>query len=293
MVKKDTIQIQRMGPKGEIIKLIPTRIDSDTEFIQSLYNKIKTHSKESNTFIIDFGFNDTLTDAITALLCELTGTLRRMGGDLYIVNAGRTFRSALSEFNPADYLSIAPDEEKLIQALETHLPHAARTVPPPAESPLQTKDTQKEHPNLPSSEIKRHRVIDIPYEHSALYKACDFVAVHAKEMGFNKGDLSRINIAVYEACLNAIEHARRGAPYSKIQVAVDEAEDMLKISIVDHGKGFDAEQASEFNITEAASKSRGGGMGLHIIRRAMDKVDYIRNSLYGNQLVMIKYLPKQ
>ena len=289
MSSRNSIQVQRMGPKGEIIKLIPTRIESPDEIIQTLYQKIKTYSKESGTFIIDFGFNDTLTDGLTALLCELSGTLRRNGGELYIVNAGRSFRTALSQFDPADYLSIASDESQLIEHLEKRIPQSNREKQSRKAS-LEEPVKKPARPEVSPSEVKKHSVIDIPYEHSALYKACDFVALHAKNMGFDKGDLSRINIAVYEACLNAIEHARRGAPYSKIQIAVDEAEDMLKISIVDHGKGFDASQASEFDISEAASQSRGGGMGLHIIRRAMDKVDYIRNSLYGNQLVMIKYL---
>lgn len=291
MSDKDVVQIQRMGPKGEIIKLIPTRIDSETEIIRSIYKKYKIYSKESRFFIIDFGFNDALPNGLTALLCELSSTLRRKDGELYIVNAGRSLMKALSRFDPADYLSIEPDEEKLMQSLESGMPHVKETSRASEIKPPENKTNQLNSPH--SSKIKSHSVIDIPYEHSALYKACDFVASHANKMGFDKGDLSRINIAVYEACLNAIEHARRGAPYSKIQVAVDECEDMLKVSIVDHGKGFDVSQTSDFDISEAASQSKGGGMGLHIIRRAMDQVDYVRNSLYGNQLVMIKYLSEK
>ncbi|MBN1466452.1 ATP-binding protein, partial [candidate division KSB1 bacterium] len=117
-----------------------------------------------------------------------------------------------------------------------------------------------------------------------------FVTARAKAIGFGENDLSRIKIAVYEACLNAIQHTRKMNPGDKVVVEVESRARTLVVNVYDRGIGFDPDKTHDYDVTDAASHRKTGGMGLHIIRRAMDEVNYQMDTLNGNKLIMVKHL---
>jgi anti-sigma regulatory factor (Ser/Thr protein kinase) len=125
---------------------------------------------------------------------------------------------------------------------------------------------------------------------SNLYQLCDFVTEHAALAGINDKEIGKIKIAVYEACLNVIEHAYHSRPDEWIDLEVFYSPDEFTIVIEDHGLSFEMKPPTDYDVQDVMNKRRSGGFGLHIIRRAMDSVEYHPDAVNGNRLVMVKKL---
>jgi len=304
-MNKEIVQIQRFGKHGLIFKLKPVRMVPEVRLVSELNEKVLHHLKESSFFVFDLiNIKETSPD-FTAFLFEMSIRLLRNEGQLFILNASSAIKNALSEFQPKKYVTMPSTEKDILAHIEGSLTQAGESEfasrsnisressghdqPAHLRSNPHLEQYERFSPTSAASVVDEN-IIEIPYKHNALYDACNFVTFHARKMGFPPGEISRIKIAVYEGCLNAIEHARQINPFSQIQVAVEKSSDKMQINITDHGKGFEMKKTTNFDIDEAAQRERGGGMGLHIMRRAMDHVDYERNNLYGNRLIMVKYL---
>jgi len=123
-----------------------------------------------------------------------------------------------------------------------------------------------------------------------LYRLCDFVTAHAFAAGVSEKDIAKMKIAVYEACLNVIEHAYHSRADEWIELHVRYAPAHFTIIIQDNGLGFEMKPPKDYDVQEVIDERRSGGFGLHIIRRAMDSVEYVADTINGNRLIMIKKL---
>jgi anti-sigma regulatory factor (Ser/Thr protein kinase) len=270
-------------------------------------------------FILDLGHLSSLPAGWVALIFELTARSRRRGGELCIANLQRKTQGDLLNFQPESYLCL--DEMEFSAPLADLNPALFASSPVPAggesapsrnsamsgirtgngESPFQHHATplhsaQADQPaSLEGTKESEEATsaIDIPSRVDALYRACDFVLAIAARLGFGESDLSKIKISVYEASLNAIEHAYHSDASQKVCVKVVTGPDKMVIQIIDRGDGFEVKTSEDFDAIAAAAARRTGGMGLHIIRRSMDKVTYLRDAKNGNCLIMEKRLPLQ
>ena len=154
-----------------------------------------------------------------------------------------------------------------------------RKIPEVAETP----DPQETY------EDKRHhlRVKSIPKN---LYSICDFVMDYAEKVGFDKKEVGKIKIAVYEASLNVVEHSYHSNPENWIDVWVEVDAQKITIEIQDCGNSFEGISKKRYDVQSAMNKAQTGGFGLYIIRRSMDEIEYHPDEEQGNRLVMIKYL---
>jgi len=272
-------QIEQFRKDG--LKFIPTAQASEDQLPIELIALFDKYEKDGfRLFALDLVNVSRLSAEFVVTLLELTARLRRKGGNFMIYNLHYDILEDILTFNPKNYLEIA-----------TNGPHAgvsARTAA--RDSGMSTTRTVVENKRKARhSDLKVDR-IEISYDEDEVYKACNFVTSRAAEMGFGENEVSRIKIAVYEACLNAIQHTRKMNPGDKVIVEVELMARTLLINVYDRGIGFDPADTREYDVTEAASHRKTGGMGLHIIRRAMDEVDYIEDYLHGNKLVMVKHL---
>lgn len=154
-----------------------------------------------------------------------------------------------------------------------------RKIPGVAETP----DPQETY------EDKRHhlRVKSIPKK---LYSICDFVMDYAEKVGFDKKEVGKIKIAVYEASLNIVEHSYHSNPENWIDVWVEVDSQKITIEIQDYGYSFEGINKKRYDVQSAMNKAQTGGFGLYIIRRSMDEIEYHPDEEQGNRLIMIKYL---
>lgn len=293
----------RITPSGtlEDISLLPAVLAAfETEFRKRVLH-----------FVFDLGALAALPPGWVALLFELTARSRRRGGELCVVNLQRRAQGDLLNFQPEHYLCLEGlDEISSRPAADGSEALHSQGVVPAAErggqesrfrpTPVVERAGGDERRTAPASaaaaagaemQAAAAETIEIPSRVDSLYRLCDFVLAIAARAGFGESDLSRIKISVYEGSLNAIEHAYHSDPTRQVRVSVRFTHDRMVIEIIDWGDGFNVRSEESFDATAAAAARRTGGMGLHIIRRSMDLVHYVRDARQGNRLILEKLLP--
>ncbi|MFN0157948.1 MAG: ATP-binding protein [Bacteroidota bacterium] len=129
-------------------------------------------------------------------------------------------------------------------------------------------------------ESKTERLIDVR----------DFVSTAARESGFGDEEVSKIALAIDEACTNIIKHAYNFDPAKEITVTVKRDKASFEVLISDHGKGFNPGNVPAPDMKEYLSHFRRGGLGVYLMRSLMDKVEY--SIVPGrNEVRLVKYIP--
>jgi serine/threonine-protein kinase RsbW len=120
----------------------------------------------------------------------------------------------------------------------------------------------------------------------------DFIARAAYASGFNDEDVSKIALAVDEACTNVIKHAYHFDSKRKITITVQNRDRDFEVVIMDTGKKFDPSKITIPNMKEYLSKYKRGGLGVYLMRSLMDKVEYDIEPGKRNRVRLVKHLPR-
>ncbi len=107
-----------------------------------------------------------------------------------------------------------------------------------------------------------------------LIEAREFVSEAAREFGFADEDVANIALAVDEACTNIIKHAYQYARDKEIQISVLRNKETFEILIADEGKSFNPGDVRPPNLKQHLGQYRKGGLGVYLMKRLMDKVEY-------------------
>ena len=94
-------------------------------------------------------------------------------------------------------------------------------------------------------------------------------------------------LGVDEACTNIIRHAYHLQDDQLISLSLEGLSNCVRMRLRDYGQQTEAHRMKG----RAHELIRPGGLGLHLIRTAFDKVDYILKAR-GTELVMTKNLDK-
>lgn len=117
----------------------------------------------------------------------------------------------------------------------------------------------------------------------------DFVAEHAKEIGLGEKEISEIRLAVDEAYTNIIKHAYNNRPSQPVTIEMGVTNSQLWISIKDEGESFKPEDYKGPDIIKRIKNKQRGGMGVFLIQKLMDQVQYNRKGKL-NEIRMVKNL---
>jgi len=98
-----------------------------------------------------------------------------------------------------------------------------------------------------------------------------------------------LNLVIEEAVVNTINYGYDDDKEHLIELSFVLREGELSVTICDDGKAFDATIQKEPDVTLSAEDRPIGGLGIHLIRKLMDKVEYRRENK-RNYLTMIKTL---
>ena len=111
----------------------------------------------------------------------------------------------------------------------------------------------------------------------------------AESMAMSADKIDEVRMAVVEACINAFEHSqsRDRKVHLTFEVLGGEEPSELRITVRDHGVGFDPESIEEPIIENKLKAERKRGWGLKIIHGLMDEVT-IHSDRRGTTLVMRK-----
>lgn len=133
--------------------------------------------------------------------------------------------------------------------------------------------------------------LKIPSQTYNLSMVRDFVADVAERIGFEKEEIANIQLAVDEACTNAIKHAYKDngeKHFIHLYMKTDSAK--LTIDIVDKGEGIDITNLPDADIQSRLQQYRRGGLGIYLMKQLMDEVRFNVTPGKRTSVRLIKYI---
>ena len=117
------------------------------------------------------------------------------------------------------------------------------------------------------------------------------------EMGFDDFTAGQVEMAVDEACTNAIEHSYGGEcqpeeeeKHPGLLIRFFRLCDGVVVEITDYGQGFDYQTDRIIHPEDYLSNRNERGLGLYIISQFVDQVHYDRGGASGNTMRLTKRL---
>lgn len=98
-------------------------------------------------------------------------------------------------------------------------------------------------------------------------------------------EIGDLKLAFLEMGMNAIEHGNKSQIERKVYINYSLYKDRLEIRIKDEGEGF--EKTTLPDPTEEDSLFSLRGRGIHLVKKLMDKLEFVGK---GNEVLMTKYL---
>ena len=121
----------------------------------------------------------------------------------------------------------------------------------------------------------------------------ELVTAFAQESALNADDTFAIQMAVDEACANVIEHAYGGRPDGIVSLACWLTNDQVNVTIRDHGRPFDPQAVPRPDMTAPLVKRHEGALGLYLMEKLMDVVQFEFDPAKGNKLTMKKKIRRE
>ncbi|MFQ5603060.1 MAG: ATP-binding protein [bacterium] len=296
--------IQRIPGYNKVVRIPLANITNTHAINEVLQESFDTCFENGySKIIVDLTNVQFPSSSLIATLISATSRARNFKGDVKIVNLSHSAKNNLATFSPLSFLSLEKDEAFALQEFQL-----SEMEPPPAniitedivEDPLieklqetvNTMDSEHVEVDLPESEPDTHESDHLRVRSMAknLYTICDFVTDYAEKAGFNAKEIGKAKIAVYEACLNIIEHAYHSNPDNWIDVWVEFDSQKFTVIIQDYGVGFEGFNTKDYDVLSAMDHRKTGGFGLYIIRRSMDEVEYQADKVRGNRMKLVKYI---
>lgn len=114
----------------------------------------------------------------------------------------------------------------------------------------------------------------------------EFVVIWLENNGLDKYSFT-LETAVDEASTNVVKHAYHSEG-GFFEISCDLQSGYIVITIKDHGKEFDPQTVPVPDIDTDLEHRQIGGLGIYMMRKMMDEVNYSYEDGKGNILVMKK-----
>jgi serine/threonine-protein kinase RsbW len=134
--------------------------------------------------------------------------------------------------------------------------------------------------------------LSVPSSVENLIMVREFVRRVCEQAGFEKGDITKLTMAVDEACTNIVEHAYGHDTSKEVKVRAIYDEEQMRIELIDTGLGFDPTLVEPESLEELVNKRKNGGLGIRLIRSLVDEVRYEISPGHKNELHLTKKLRK-
>jgi anti-sigma regulatory factor (Ser/Thr protein kinase) len=126
-----------------------------------------------------------------------------------------------------------------------------------------------------------------PAKFEILDEVREQVGVLAREHGFGERSIYSVQLAADEAASNIIEHAYAGRQSETFMLRCDYSNERLIMTFLDAGEPFDFSKVKTPDLTADLSKRKIGGLGIFLMHKLMDEVDY-KVTRSGNFLTLVK-----
>ncbi|MBK8380922.1 MAG: ATP-binding protein [Ignavibacteria bacterium] len=118
----------------------------------------------------------------------------------------------------------------------------------------------------------------------------NFIESKAIDFGFDESTIIQIILSVDEACTNIIKHAHKYNENEQIEIETKADKTEFRIIIKYKGNGFDPNDLNSPDMKEYFSKFKVGGLGVPIMKKFMNKIEYVHKNSDYNSLTLIKVL---
>lgn len=133
-----------------------------------------------------------------------------------------------------------------------------------------------------------NKALNIINDIEEIAKLAPFIDELSDEFGLPPDLSFNLNLAIEEAITNVIMYAYPEATNQPIKLVAEMLGDNLVITLTDRGVPFDpTSQAAEPDIDAPAEERPIGGLGIFLIKKIMDSVDY-QYADGCNKLTMVK-----
>jgi anti-sigma regulatory factor (Ser/Thr protein kinase) len=114
----------------------------------------------------------------------------------------------------------------------------------------------------------------------------EFVVNWLQQQGLDKYVFA-LETAVDEASTNVVKHAYAGkGGFFQISCALHGSD--ITVTIRDHGNKFDPNSVALPEVVSPLEDRKVGGLGIYMMKKMMDRVDYSYSTSEGNRLVLLK-----
>jgi len=118
----------------------------------------------------------------------------------------------------------------------------------------------------------------------------EFTTSSAAECGCGEELTGKIILAVDEACTNIIKHAYKYSSNGDIGINIRFTNSTLYITITDSGEHFNPDAVPAPNLMEYQKQKKSGGLGIFLMKKLMDEVNYRILKDNKNQVELVKHL---
>jgi anti-sigma regulatory factor (Ser/Thr protein kinase) len=118
--------------------------------------------------------------------------------------------------------------------------------------------------------------ITLPNDVEQVPQLADFVDQVCEAAGFDMSLTMSINLAIEEAVVNVMSYAYPDHEYGELTVDAIADSHGIRVTITDSGQPFDPTGSAEVDTTLSAEERPIGGLGIHLVRQIMDRIDYER-----------------
>lgn len=105
----------------------------------------------------------------------------------------------------------------------------------------------------------------------------DAIAGLAREANLPESIVTPLRLALDELVTNVIEHGLRGRSDDELRLLLEAGDDVVRATIVDNGAAFDPTRIRAVDTVADLSARPIGGLGLHLVRKCVDSIEYERH----------------
>jgi serine/threonine-protein kinase RsbW len=139
--------------------------------------------------------------------------------------------------------------------------------------------------------------LHLPCRYSYLRMIRQSVTDMSARAGLSEFQAAQLEMAVDEACANVIEHSYGGEAgaannpdHPGLRINLMQCKDRVVVEIFDRGAGFEFDNQKVVQPSEYLENQRQRGLGMFIIQKFVDDVQYERGTSSGNCLRLTKLL---
>jgi anti-sigma regulatory factor (Ser/Thr protein kinase) len=136
-----------------------------------------------------------------------------------------------------------------------------------------------------------HNALELKTDVDQVALARDFVSDIARSLDLEASFIYDIELAVTEALTNVVEHAFDNDETQEMSLQVITNNQAFEIIISHQGKQFNPDLVPDPHMPTYLAERRVGGLGLFLMKRLMDDVQYLSEEAGQSQIILRKNLP--